>query len=257
MAVCWLLDIATELILRYIIKAPAAALSHGSGHVSESAPSKALMPPQTPKQQQTATDGGAFAIDLVAAEAAIGDDSSPAAAGDEYAPLLRTTVLVILALTAHNLPEGLATFVGCARAAHRLHAARGMLRLRMMHHTLALRTSAACLAATWPHPSWASPSHSPSPSTTSLVCARACDMRYCKLFAAEMAALTSLLPCHDLRMHAAAEGVAIGVPVFFATGSRWRAVAWAGVSGVAEPLGAAIGLAVYKSGHLDPLAMGM
>jgi ZIP family zinc transporter len=54
-----------------------------------------------------------------------------------------------------------------------------------------------------------------------------------------------------------AEGIAIGVPMYFATGSKWKAVGWAAVSGVAEPLGALIGFAVYQSGHLNPLAMGM
>lgn len=127
-AVCWLLDVATELILRYIIKAPAAALAHPSVHLprasSETARrDKVLMPPPTPKQQQQqfAGEDGHFASDLAAAEAAVTVEAGGAAAADEYSPLLRTTVLVILALTAHNLPEGLATFVGCVRAS--LHAA--------------------------------------------------------------------------------------------------------------------------------------
>jgi ZIP family zinc transporter len=47
------------------------------------------------------------------------------------------------------------------------------------------------------------------------------------------------------------------VPMYFATGSRWKAILWAAVSGIAEPIGALIGLAVYQSGHLNSLAMGM
>lgn len=54
-----------------------------------------------------------------------------------------------------------------------------------------------------------------------------------------------------------AEGIALGVPVFFATGSKWKAIGWAATSGLAEPLGALIGLALQLTGHLDPVAMGM
>ena len=54
-----------------------------------------------------------------------------------------------------------------------------------------------------------------------------------------------------------AEGIAIGVPVFFATGSRWKAIGWAAVSGIAEPLGALIGFALWQSGNLNLMAMGM
>jgi ZIP family zinc transporter len=54
-----------------------------------------------------------------------------------------------------------------------------------------------------------------------------------------------------------AEGIALGVPIFFATGSKWKAIAWAAASGLSEPLGALIGLALQLTGHLDPTAMGM
>lgn len=47
------------------------------------------------------------------------------------------------------------------------------------------------------------------------------------------------------------------MPVYFATGSKLKAVGWAAVSGVAEPLGALIGFAVYQSGYLNAMAMGM
>lgn len=54
-----------------------------------------------------------------------------------------------------------------------------------------------------------------------------------------------------------AEGIAVGVPIFFATGSRWKAIAAAGLTGLAEPLGALVGLAIQMSGQLSVLAMGM
>lgn len=53
-----------------------------------------------------------------------------------------------------------------------------------------------------------------------------------------------------------AEGIALGVPVFFATGSRWKAIGWAAASGLAEPLGALIGLALQLTGNLSTVAMG-
>lgn len=45
--------------------------------------------------------------------------------------------------------------------------------------------------------------------------------------------------------------------MFFATGSRWKAVGWAAVSGLAEPAGALIGLAAQQAGRLNPLAIGI
>lgn len=61
------------------------------------------------------------------------------------------------------------------------------------------------------------------------------------------------MPCYA----AHAEGIALGVPVFFATGSRWKAIGWAAASGLAEPLGALIGLALQLTGRLNPVAMGI
>jgi hypothetical protein len=54
-----------------------------------------------------------------------------------------------------------------------------------------------------------------------------------------------------------AEGIALGVPIFFATGSKWKAIAWAAASGLSEPVGALIGMALQLTGNLDPTAMGM
>jgi zinc transporter ZupT len=54
-----------------------------------------------------------------------------------------------------------------------------------------------------------------------------------------------------------AEGIAVGVPVYFATGSRMKAIWYAAISGAAEPVGALIGLAVHLSGALNLVAMGM
>merc|ERR1712014_519272 len=42
--------------------------------------------------------------------------------------------------------------------------------------------------------------------------------------------------------HNIPEGIAIAVPVFAATGSRWKALWWAFMSGMAEPAGALVAL---------------
>jgi len=43
------------------------------------------------------------------------------------------------------------------------------------------------------------------------------------------------------------EGLAIAVPIFAATGSRWRAFGMSLASGLSEPLGACLGLLALKS----------
>lgn len=60
-----------------------------------------------------------------------------------------------------------------------------------------------------------------------------------------------------IALHNIPEGIALGVPIYFATGSRGKAIFWAGVSGMAEPLGALIGLAVQMGGRLDSVAIGV
>lgn len=49
----------------------------------------------------------------------------------------------------------------------------------------------------------------------------------------------------------------MGIPIYYATGSKLKAIGWAAVSGLAEPVGALLGLAVQSSGHLSPVAMGV
>ena len=47
-----------------------------------------------------------------------------------------------------------------------------------------------------------------------------------------------------IAIHNIPEGIAVSVPVFYATGSRGKAFGWSFLSGLAEPVGAAIGYAV-------------
>lgn len=49
-------------------------------------------------------------------------------------------------------------------------------------------------------------------------------------------------------LHNIPEGVAVAAPVYYATGSKWEAAKWSAVSGIAQPLGAAIGWAAVSGG---------
>eukprot|EP00775_Hariotina_reticulata_P004873 gene4873-5118_t len=60
-----------------------------------------------------------------------------------------------------------------------------------------------------------------------------------------------------IALHNIPEGFAVGIPIYYATGSKLKAIGWAAVSGLAEPVGALIGLALHSSGHLNPVAMGV
>ena len=64
-------------------------------------------------------------------------------------------------------------------------------------------------------------------------------------------------PRHPFPVHNIPEGIVVGVPVYFATGSRLRAVLWAAVAGLAEILGALVGLAVVKTDSMNDTAMGV
>jgi ZIP family zinc transporter len=57
-------------------------------------------------------------------------------------------------------------------------------------------------------------------------------------------------------VHNLPEGVCVAVPIYYATGSRWKGFAAAFVSGLAEPIGALLGYAVLAS-VVGPLAYGI
>ncbi|KAJ3085126.1 Zinc transporter [Quaeritorhiza haematococci] len=50
-----------------------------------------------------------------------------------------------------------------------------------------------------------------------------------------------------IAIHNIPEGMCIAMPVFFATNSRWKAILWASVAAVSEPLGGLIGYGVWSS----------
>lgn len=57
--------------------------------------------------------------------------------------------------------------------------------------------------------------------------------------------------------HNIPEGFSVSVPVYFGTGSRWKAIALSMISGFAEPLGALIMKWTLGSGEVDPLVFGI
>ena len=59
-----------------------------------------------------------------------------------------------------------------------------------------------------------------------------------------------------IALHNIPEGVSVAVPIFYATGRRRAAFGWSLLSGLAEPLGAAIGFLVLGP-YLTPSLMGL
>ncbi|GAB5361908.1 hypothetical protein AAMO2058_000753200 [Amorphochlora amoebiformis] len=60
-------------------------------------------------------------------------------------------------------------------------------------------------------------------------------------------------------IHNIPEGLCVAIPIFYSTGSRHKSFLWALLSGVSEPIGAAIGYAVVvaSGGEVSPLAFGI
>lgn len=46
------------------------------------------------------------------------------------------------------------------------------------------------------------------------------------------------------------------MPVYYATGNRWKSVYWAALSGLAEPVGGLIGYAIVRGGQMNDLVFG-
>ncbi|MDU0478274.1 zinc transporter ZupT [Staphylococcus chromogenes] len=57
-------------------------------------------------------------------------------------------------------------------------------------------------------------------------------------------------------IHNIPEGISVAVPIWQATGSRWKGFKWAAITGLAEPLGALVGFAVLLP-FLGPVTMGV
>jgi len=54
--------------------------------------------------------------------------------------------------------------------------------------------------------------------------------------------------CVAIALHNAPEGAVIALPIYYATGSKWKAFMWGSLSGMSEPIGALVGWAALSSG---------
>ena len=59
-----------------------------------------------------------------------------------------------------------------------------------------------------------------------------------------------------IAIHNIPEGLCVSIPIYFATGDRWKAFRWALLSGVSEPIGALIGWLILKD-HFNELLYGI
>ena len=50
-----------------------------------------------------------------------------------------------------------------------------------------------------------------------------------------------------IAIHNIPEGISVSMPIYFATGSKWKAFMWSFISGVAEPIGGLIGYLIIDS----------
>ena len=59
-----------------------------------------------------------------------------------------------------------------------------------------------------------------------------------------------------IAIHNIPEGLCVSIPIYFATGDRWKAFRWALLSGISEPIGALIGWLILKD-HFNELVYGI
>lgn len=60
-----------------------------------------------------------------------------------------------------------------------------------------------------------------------------------------------------IALHNIPEGVCVAMPVYYATGSRWKGFLWAFLSGISEPLGGLLGYAVLYGNRMSDTAYGV
>lgn len=60
-----------------------------------------------------------------------------------------------------------------------------------------------------------------------------------------------------IALHNIPEGVCVAMPVYYATGSRWKGFMWAFLSGISEPIGGLLGYAVLYGNRMSDIAYGL
>lgn len=60
-----------------------------------------------------------------------------------------------------------------------------------------------------------------------------------------------------IALHNIPEGVCVAMPVYYATGSRWKGFMWAFISGLSEPIGGLLGFLVLYGNRMSDLAYGI
>eukprot|EP01026_Neomeris_dumetosa_P079719 TRINITY_DN8736_c0_g1_i4.p1 TRINITY_DN8736_c0_g1~~TRINITY_DN8736_c0_g1_i4.p1 ORF type:complete len:326 (+),score=57.70 TRINITY_DN8736_c0_g1_i4:454-1431(+) len=60
-----------------------------------------------------------------------------------------------------------------------------------------------------------------------------------------------------IAIHNIPEGICVAMPVYYATGSRWKGFLWAFLSGVSEPVGGLLGYLVLYGDNMSDLAYGI
>ena len=59
-----------------------------------------------------------------------------------------------------------------------------------------------------------------------------------------------------IAIHNIPEGICVAMPIYYATGNKWKGFWWSFLSGLSEPIGAIVGYAVLNSQDMSPKAFG-
>jgi len=59
-----------------------------------------------------------------------------------------------------------------------------------------------------------------------------------------------------IAIHNIPEGICVAMPIYYATGSKWKGFWWSFFSGLSEPVGAIVGYCILKGNGMSPEAFG-
>jgi len=65
------------------------------------------------------------------------------------------------------------------------------------------------------------------------------------------AALATAIAIHNIP-----EGICVAMPIYYATGSKWKGFWWSFLSGLSEPIGAIVGYCILRGNEMSPSAFG-